>query len=108
MDGIASITDTVENRIAITDPYGITLNLTMTDMVGLQLLDRIMAHKRRPVILLSSRTVLGGRVQAECMTRGAAACFNKSHIICEAPQLIRLIHRVTSGKLVREEEPVLV
>src|SRR3546814_4627198 len=55
----------------------------------------IMARKRRPLIMLSSLTVLGGRVQAECMTRGAAACSNKSHIICEAPQLIRLIHRRT-------------
>src|SRR3546814_14557962 len=84
--------------IAITDPDVITLDIKMPDMDGLQLLDRIMARKRRPVIMLSSLTVLGGRVQAECMTRGAAACFNKSHIICEAPQLIRLIHRVASGK----------
>src|SRR3546814_13695920 len=79
----------------------------MPDMDGLQLLDRIMARKRRPVIMLSSLTVLGGRVQAVCMTRGAAACFNKSHIICEAPQLTRQIPRVASGTLVRDEEPAL-
>src|SRR3546814_3297417 len=103
--GIASNAERAEHLIAITDPDVITLDIKMPDMDGLQLLDRIMARKRRPVIMLSSLTVLGGRVQAECMTRGAAASFNTSHLICEAPQLIRLIHWVASGTLVREEEP---
>src|SRR3546814_16510082 len=76
--GIASNAERAEHLIAITDPDVITLDIKMPDMDGLQLLDRIMARKRRPVIMLSSLTVLGGRVQAECMTRGADACFNKS------------------------------
>src|SRR3546814_8025647 len=71
--GIASNAERAEHLIAITDPDVITLDIKMPDMDGLQLLDRIMARKRRHVIMLSSLTVLGGRVQAECMTRGAAA-----------------------------------
>src|SRR3546814_3423328 len=106
--GIASNAERAEHLIAITDPDVITLDIKMPDMDGLQLLDRIMARKRRPVIMLSSLTVLGGRVQAACMTRGAAACFIQSPIICQSPPLILLIHRVASGTLVREEEPVTI
>src|SRR3546814_4828336 len=81
--GIASNAERAEHIIAITDPDVITLDIKMPDMDGLQLLDRIMDRNRRPFIMLSRLTVIGGRVQADCMTHGAAACFNKSHIICE-------------------------
>src|SRR3546814_18279360 len=76
--GIASNAERAEHLIAITDPDVITLDIKMPDMDGLQLLDRIMARKRPPIIILSRLPILGGRVQAECMNPGADACFHKS------------------------------
>lgn len=108
--GIASNAERAERLIAITNPDVITLDIKMPGMDGLQLLDRIMARKRRPVIMLSSLTVRGESIRAECLERGAAACFNKSHIFSDAKGLIRMIHLAATGRAIREEvaEPALV
>jgi two-component system chemotaxis response regulator CheB len=105
--GIASNAERAEHLIAITNPDVITLDIKMPGMDGLELLDRIMARKPRPVIMLSSLAVRGERIRAECLERGAAACFNKSHIMSDAAGLIRLIHQAAKGKVVREEETAL-
>lgn len=106
--GIASNAERAEQLIAITDPDVITLDIQMPGMDGLQLLDRIMAKKKRPVVMLSSLAVRGEAIRTICLARGAAACFNKSHIVSDAGGLIRLIHQAAAGKVMREEEEAVL
>lgn len=102
--GIASNAERAEHLIAITDPDVITLDIRMPGMDGLELLDRIMEKKPRPAVMLSSLAVRGDAIRAECLARGAAACFNKSEIFSDAKGLVRLIQLAARGKVVREEE----
>lgn len=106
--GIASSAERAEHLIAITNPDVITLDIRMPGMDGLELLDRIMEKKPRPVVMLSSLAVRGDAIRAECFARGAAACFNKSEILSDAKGLVRLIQLAARGKVMREEEEAVL
>lgn len=78
------------------DPDVVTLDIAMPGRSGMDLLDDIMARKKRPVIMLSSLLREGDPLIEQAMARGAAACFNKSRIVQDAGALIALIKRVAA------------
>lgn len=91
VSGIASNAEEAAEMIDEFDPDVVTLDINMPGIDGLTLLADIMAHKPRPVIMLSSLTAEGAAIVDEAIGRGAVACFNKSLIIREADKLIQLI-----------------
>ena len=59
------------------DPDVITLDVEMPKMNGLDFLRRVMKHRARPVIMVSSLTVAGASVTIEALMNGAFDCVAK-------------------------------
>lgn len=59
------------------DPDVITLDVEMPKMNGLDFLRRVMKHRPRPVIMVSSLTVSGAAVTIEALMNGAFDCVGK-------------------------------
>lgn len=59
------------------DPDVITLDVEMPKMNGLDFLRRVMKHRPRPVIMVSSLTVNGAAVTIEALMNGAFDCVGK-------------------------------
>lgn len=59
------------------DPDVITLDVEMPKMNGLDFLRRVMKHRPRPVIMVSSLTVSGAAVTVEALMNGAFDCVGK-------------------------------
>jgi two-component system chemotaxis response regulator CheB len=59
------------------DPDVVTLDIEMPGMNGLDFLDKIMALRPTPVIIISGATHEGARITAEALARGAVACYAK-------------------------------
>ncbi len=100
--GIARNAEEAFELIAATDPDVVTLDIAMPGTNGMEILDAIMRSKPRPVIMLSSLLRDGAEETANAIEHGAAACFNKSHIVREAGQLIALIKQVGYKKPIAE------
>ena len=92
--GIARNAEEALDMIAATDPDVVTLDIAMPGTDGMAILDRIMNSKPRPVIMLSSLVGDGAEITVTAIEHGAAACFDKSHIVREAGKLISLIKQV--------------
>lgn len=59
------------------DPDVVTLDIEMPGMNGLDFLDKIMALRPTPVIIISGSTQEGAATTAEALARGAVACYAK-------------------------------
>lgn len=59
------------------DPDVITLDIEMPKMNGLDFLRRVMKHRPRPVIMVSTLTVSGAAVTVEALMNGAFDCVAK-------------------------------
>ncbi len=59
------------------DPDVVTLDIEMPGMNGLDFLDKIMALRPTPVIIISGSTQEGNATTAEALARGAVACYAK-------------------------------
>lgn len=59
------------------DPDVITLDVEMPKMNGLDFLRRVMKHRPRPVIMVSTLTVSGAAVTVEALMNGAFDCVGK-------------------------------
>lgn len=59
------------------DPDVITLDVEMPKMNGLDFLRRVMKHRPRPVIMVSTLTVSGAAVTIEALMNGAFDCVGK-------------------------------
>lgn len=59
------------------DPDVVTLDIEMPGMNGLDFLDKIMALRPTPVIIISGSTQQGTATTAEALARGAVACYAK-------------------------------
>ncbi|MGI6851758.1 protein-glutamate methylesterase/protein-glutamine glutaminase [Mesorhizobium sp. 1B3] len=59
------------------DPDVITLDVEMPKMNGLDFLRRVMKHRPRPVIMVSTLTVSGAAVTVEALANGAFDCVAK-------------------------------
>jgi two-component system chemotaxis response regulator CheB len=60
------------------DPDVVTLDIEMPGMNGLDFLDKIMALRPTPVIIISGATQEGTATTAEALARGAVACYAKA------------------------------
>lgn len=60
------------------DPDVVTLDIEMPGMNGLDFLDKIMALRPTPVIIISGATQEGAATTAEALARGAVACYAKA------------------------------
>ena len=60
------------------DPDVVTLDIEMPGMNGLDFLDKIMALRPTPVIIISGATQAGAATTAEALARGAVSCYAKA------------------------------
>ena len=94
---VAAVAASVEAARAMLDtarPDLVTLDLNMPGAHGLEFLDGLTARWRAPVVVLSSATSAEADETREALTRGAAACFDKSRILADAPAFRRLLRRL--------------
>lgn len=77
---VATAANAAEGRELIRqfDPDVVTLDIEMPGMNGLDFLDKIMALRPTPVIIISGATQAGNTTTAEALARGAVACYAKS------------------------------
>ncbi|WP_157017972.1 protein-glutamate methylesterase/protein-glutamine glutaminase [Mesorhizobium xinjiangense] len=59
------------------DPDVITLDIEMPRMNGLDFLKRVMKHRPRPVIMVSSLTIAGAAATIDALANGAFECIGK-------------------------------
>jgi len=76
---VATAANALEGRELIRqfDPDVVTLDIEMPGMNGLDFLDKIMALRPTPVIIISGATQTGAATTAEALARGAVACYAK-------------------------------
>ena len=76
---VATAANAAEGRELIRrfDPDVVTLDIEMPGMNGLDFLDKIMALRPTPVIIISGATREGAATTAEALARGAVACYAK-------------------------------
>jgi two-component system chemotaxis response regulator CheB len=72
-------------------PNVITLDLNMPGVGGLEFLAELSASPHAPVVVLSSATTLGSQAASEALKLGAAACFDKAHIVAKADNFRKLL-----------------
>ena len=95
-------------------PDVITLDIQMPRMGGLEALERLMAERPTPVLLLSSLTRQGGDVTLRGLELGALDFVDKSsvgsmNILSLGEELrakIKVLARVPAARLARREEPL--
>lgn len=106
--GIARNGEEAIDMIRLEKPDVVTLDIAMPGKDGMAILDEIMDMDPCPVIMLSSLMREGAPIVAEAMDRGAAACFNKAMIVCEATRFVTLIKAVARGLVEMDVEPVAI
>ncbi|MBC2665605.1 chemotaxis-specific protein-glutamate methyltransferase CheB [Novosphingobium flavum] len=76
---VATAANAAEGRELIRqfDPDVVTLDIEMPGMNGLDFLDKIMALRPTPVIIISGSTQEGAATTAEALARGAVSCYAK-------------------------------
>jgi len=101
-------------KAKLLSPDVITLDIQMPRMGGLEALERLMAERPTPVLLLSSLTRQGGDVTLRGLELGALDFVDKSsvgsmNILSLGEELrakIKVLARVPAGRLARREEPL--
>lgn len=80
IDVVGSAANAAEGREMIKrlDPDVVTLDIEMPGMNGLDFLEKIMALRPTPVIIVSGTTQRGSEVTARALTLGAIDCYAKS------------------------------
>lgn len=78
-------------------PDVITLDLSMPGMNGAEFLDRVMREHPMPVVVVSSSSQAGNELCAHLLSRGAAACFDKAHILSRSKDFLRLVRSAKRG-----------
>ena len=58
-------------------PAAVTLDIEMPGLTGLEVLDRLFATRRVPVVVVSTKTQRGAQTTLEAMRRGAITCVAK-------------------------------
>ncbi|UAK23066.1 response regulator [Sphingomonas nostoxanthinifaciens] len=79
-------------------PNVITLDLDMPGLDGFSLLGELRGRPHAPVVVVSSATRCGSAASREVLDRGAAAWFDKAHVMSDADGFIRLLHRMAARK----------
>ena len=87
------------------DPDVVTLDIEMPGMNGLDFLDKIMALRPTPVIIISGATQEGAATTAEALARGAVACYAKAQD-GSAFRDSRLADMIREAAQVRFQRPV--
>lgn len=85
------------------DPDVVTLDIEMPGMNGLDFLDKIMALRPTPVIIISGSTQEGAATTAEALARGAVACYAKAQdgVAFRDNRLVDLIREAAQVKFQR-------
>lgn len=103
---IAAARDATEARQLIKelDPDVVTLDIEMPGMDGLSFLEKIMALRPTPVIIVSGSTRAGARATAQAMRLGAVNCYAKATPTRsinddDGGELARLVREAASIKL---------
>jgi|KBSSwiStaDraftv2_1062776.scaffolds.fasta_scaffold12911_6 two-component system chemotaxis response regulator CheB len=103
--GIAPDVDAARSMLARTRPDVITLDLAMPGMNGLEFLDELAKQTHAPVVVVSSSTKDHSEAAAEALAHGAAACFDKAHVVSDAPQFMRVLKKAARRKQQEDVAP---
>ncbi|MES2493173.1 MAG: chemotaxis-specific protein-glutamate methyltransferase CheB [Pseudomonadota bacterium] len=90
------------------DPDVVTLDIEMPGMNGLDFLDKIMALRPTPVIIISGATQQGAATTAQALARGAVACYAKpqgGQPLGADGRLIELIREAAQVRFARGSVP---
>lgn len=108
--GFAS--DPLEARSAIKalNPDVITLDIEMPGMNGIQFLEKIMALRPMPVVMISSHTQKGADVSLEALEKGAFCCLPKPRFDDEAAlkeMCVMVVQAANSGDEVKRNAKLI-
>ena len=70
----------------------------MPGVDGFAFLDELRSYPHAPVVVVSSATTIGSPAAEEALARGADACFDKSKIVSEAKNFIRVLKKASVKK----------
>ncbi len=87
------------------DPDVVTLDIEMPGMNGLDFLDKIMALRPTPVIIISGATQEGNATTAEALARGAVACYAKAQNGAAFGPDSRLVEMIREAAQVKFHRP---
>jgi two-component system chemotaxis response regulator CheB len=82
-------------------PSVITLDLAMPGIDGMSFLDELAAIPHAPVLVVSSHTPDDSDMAHQAIARGAAACFDKAHLVSHAKDFRRALKKSAQAKPVK-------
>ncbi len=89
--GSASSVEEARQMVPALQPDVITLDLALPGTDGLSFLDEIATPLHAPAVVVSSATGPGSEASRDALSRGAAACFDKSRLVAEGHRLVRAV-----------------
>lgn len=96
--GSAADVDTARILIERYRPSVITLDLAMPGIDGMSFLDELAAIPHAPVLVVSSHTPDHSDMAHQAIARGAAACFDKAHLVSHAKDFRRALRKSARTK----------
>ena len=95
--GVAADAATAAQLMKIQWPDVMTLDLAMPGTNGLQFLKQIDGARHPPVIVVSSASKAGAPETTFAIEAGAHACFDKAHILADAPGFRRALRKAAQA-----------
>lgn len=97
--GLASDVEEAKHYLEERQPDVITLDLALPGINGMEFLEELAAGPHAPVLVVSSSTQEKSEQAKAAIKAGAFACFDKRHLVQDAPRFVKVLHRAADERL---------
>lgn len=97
--GLASDVEEARHYLEERQPDVITLDLALPGINGMEFLEELAAGPHAPILVVSSSTQEKSEQAKAAIKAGAFACFDKKHLVQDAPRFVKVLHRAADERL---------
>jgi len=97
--GLASDVEEAKHCLESHHPDVITLDLALPGIDGMEFLQELAVGPHAPVLVVSSSTQDKSEKAQAAIKAGAFACFDKAHLVQEAPRFVKVLRKAADQRL---------